>query len=71
MRLVPLGIPAGDIFGQGMTTGDLANPFYDQDMNGEVDDVQRGETPFPRAVVAILGLFGALVVAKFLVEKLT
>lgn len=69
--LIPYGVPMGDIFGTGMTTTDLTNPVFDQDHNGEVDDVQRGENPFPRAVLAICGLVGALVVVKFLFEKLT
>lgn len=61
---------AGDMYGRGMTTVELTNPTMDQDRNGVVDDAQRGETPFPRAVVAILGIVGALVGIKFIFEKL-
>lgn len=61
---------AGDMYGRGPTTVELTNPTMDQDRNGEADDVQRGDTPFPRAVVAILGIVGALVAIKFIFEKL-
>lgn len=70
MRFPLIAVPAGDLYGRGPTTVDLTNPTQDQDRNGEVDDVQRGENPFPRGVVAILGFLGALVAVKFLFEKL-
>jgi hypothetical protein len=62
-------VTTGDIFGTGFTTMDLTNPTLDQNSDGQVDDVAKGQSPFPRGVVAILAFFGILVVVKFLVEK--
>lgn len=71
MRVPMTAVPSGDLYGVGRTTVDLTNPTLDQDRDGQVDDMQRGQAPFPRAVLAVLAFFGALVALKFLFEKLT